>query len=96
MPRLGAVIVALVLAITAPAGAWAQTGSPFSPLPQVPQQPAPAPTPVPVPPEADEGLTGWQQLGLMGGAVLLRAAIAAFIVRDARRSAPVADAEKQS
>ncbi len=96
MPRPGAVLVALVLALTAPAGAWAQTDSPFNPLPQAPQQPGPAPTPVPVQPEADEGLTGWQQLALLGGAVLLLAAIAAFIVRDARRSAPVANAEKQS
>ena len=96
MPRPGAVLVALALVLTAPAATWAQTDSPFSPLPQAPQQPGPAPTPVPVQPEADEGLAGWQQLALLGGAVLLLAAIAAFIVRDARRSAPAADAQKQS
>jgi len=98
MPRPGAVLVALILALTVPAGAWAQTDSPFGPLPQPPQQPGPAPTPVPVPvqPEVDGGLEGWQQLALLGGAVLLLAAIATAIVRDARRSAPVAGPGERS
>lgn len=96
MSRPGAVLVALILALAAPAGAWAQTGSPFGPLPQPPQQPGPAPTPVPVQPEVDEGLEGWQQLALLGGAALLLAAIATAIVRDARRSAPVAGPGERS
>jgi len=87
-------IILLLLAFLAPAGALAQD-NPFGPIPQAPPQQT-------APPEDeddntnsafddDEGLSDRQQLliVLAGGIFVL--GIAWFILRDARRSAPVAE-----
>ena len=83
-------VIALVLALLAPAAAVAQTqpNDPFSPLP--PAQPTPAPTPEP----EDEGfldseISGTSTLYVIAGALLIAfIAIGMFISRDAKRSLP--------
>jgi hypothetical protein len=84
-------VIALLLALLAPAAALAQTQQPtdpFTPLP--PAQPTPAPTPEP----EDEGffereISGTTTLYVIAGALLIAfVAIGMFISRDARRSLP--------
>ena len=81
-----------LLALLAPAGALAQD-NPFGPIPQAPPEQAP-------PPEDDddqnafdddEGISDRQQLLIIIAGGLMVLGIAWFIVRDARRSAPVAE-----
>jgi hypothetical protein len=91
-------LVAVLLALLAPAPALAQTSQPpnqtnptepFTPLP--PPQATPAPTPAP---EEDEGfldseISGTSTLYVIAGALLIAfIAIGMFISRDARRSLP--------
>ena len=82
-----------LLALLAPAGASAQD-NPFGPIPQAPPEQAP-------PPEddddnqnafgEDEGISDRQQLLIIIAGGLMVLGIAWFIVRDARRSAPVVE-----
>ena len=87
-------VIALVLALLAPAAAVAQSqggqNSPFSPLP--PPQPTPAPTP-----EEDDGgflgldneISGSATLYIVAGVLLVAfIGIGMFISRDARKSLP--------
>jgi len=86
-------VIALLVALLAPAAAVAQTQptqqtEPFSPLP--PAQPTPAPTPAP----EDEGfldseISGTSTLYVIAGVLLIAfIAIGMFISRDARKSLP--------
>jgi hypothetical protein len=82
-----AIVLAVVLALAAPATASAQGGqSPFSPLP--PAQPTPAPPP----PEQDDPFgddVGTTTLYVIAGALLIAfVGIGVFISRDARRALP--------
>jgi hypothetical protein len=82
-------VLAVVLALLAPASAVAQTGggSPFGPLP--PAQPTPTP-----PPEEQDDPLGQEDVGrttlyVIAGVILIGfVAVGAFISRDARRSLP--------
>ena len=81
------IVIALVLALLAPAAAFAQGGA-FGPLP--PAQPAETPTPEP---ESNDSLTsdlgGRQTMFIIGGAlVVLFIVIGVYISRDARRALP--------
>jgi hypothetical protein len=92
------IVIALLLALLAPAGAFAQTNQgnqsqgtptqPFQPLP--PAQPTPVPTAEP----EDEGfldseIGGTSTLYFIGAALLVAfIAIGMFIARDAKRSLP--------
>jgi hypothetical protein len=79
-------VIALLLALLAPAAAVAQGGGPFSPLP--PAQPTPAPTAAPSS-NGSSDLGGRNTLYLIGAALLVSfIAIGVFISRDARRSLP--------
>jgi hypothetical protein len=79
-------VIALLLALLAPAAAVGQGGSPFSPLP--PAQPTPAPTAAPTS-NTGSDLGGRNTLYLIGAALLIAfIAIGVFISRDARRSLP--------
>src|SRR5215213_7278951 len=87
MARFAALLC--VLALAAPAAAFAQGGGAFDPIP-----PAPGPQPVTEPPQdsrndRDDGLSSTQQLliGLSGFVLLF--GIGWAIVRDARSAAPV-------
>jgi hypothetical protein len=81
-------VIALLLALLAPAAAVAQGGGPFSPLP--PAQPTPAPTAEPTD-NSGSDLGGRNTLYLIGAALLVSfIAIGVFISRDARRSLPAA------
>ena len=90
MARLTA--LAVLLALLAPAGALAQD-NPFGPIPQAPpQQTAPpedenADNPF----EEDEGLSDRQQLLIVLAGGIFVVGIAWFILRDARRTAPVVE-----
>jgi len=80
-------VIALLLALLAPAAAVAQGGGPFSPLP--PAQPTPAPTPEPSNNSLTSDLGGRNTLYVIGGALLVAfIAIGMFISRDARRGLP--------
>jgi hypothetical protein len=81
------IVIALLLALLAPAAASAQ-GGPFDPIPPA----APAATPTPAPAD-DNSLTsdlgGRETLYIIGGALLVAfIAIGVFISRDARRALP--------
>ena len=82
-----AVLLAVLAASFAPAGvAQAQLGGPNVPTPLT--EPPPPP---PVQNDLDdEGLSSLQQALIFGAALLVLGVIALVIVRDARRSAPVA------
>jgi len=77
------VVLALSLALCGPAAAQ------FGPLPPAPE-PVPAPQPAPSSTE-DDGLSTAQQLLLFGAGIALIGVIAWVIMRDAKRSAPVAE-----
>jgi hypothetical protein len=94
-------IIALLLALLAPAAAVAQTQQqpvptqqptePFSPLP--PAQPTPAPTAEPEDDDSflDSEISGTSTLYVIAGALLIAfIAIGMFISRDARKSLPKA------
>lgn len=84
--RLPVLLLAL-LALAAPAGAQLQ-----GPLPDFsPEEPAPAPV---VEEEGGDGLESWQELLIFGGGAILLAGIAWAIVSDARRRAPVSEAQR--
>ena len=95
MARLTTIIC--LLALLAPAGALAQD-NPFGPIPQAPpQQTAPPEDEETRDPFAqDEGLSSRQQLliVLAGGIFVL--GIAWFILRDARRAAPIIEHRPES
>jgi hypothetical protein len=78
-------VLALVLALLAPATAAAQQ-NPFGPLPQ------PVPTPAPPPPDQNDPFgsdIGRTTLYIIAGALLVGfVAVGVFIARDARRSLP--------
>jgi hypothetical protein len=86
-------LAALVLALAAPAAALAQTGNPFSPLPQAQSdttaQAQTVPTTVTNTADDGGGLKRWQELLLFAGGLVLLAGIAFAIMRDARSRAPV-------
>jgi hypothetical protein len=80
-------VIALVLALLAPAAASAQGGA-FGPIP-----PAATPEPTPVPDDDSNSLTsdlgGRQTLLIIGGLLLVAfVAIGVFISKDARRALP--------
>jgi hypothetical protein len=80
-------VIALLLALLAPAAAVAQGGGPFSPLP--PAQPTAEPTPEPSNDSLTSDLGGRNTLYLIGAALLVAfIGIGVFISRDARRSLP--------
>ena len=80
-------VIALLLALLAPAAAVAQGGGAFQPLP--PAQPTPAPTPEPSNDSLTSDLGGRNTLYLIGAALLVAfIGIGVFISRDARRSLP--------
>ena len=80
-------VIALLLALLAPAAAVAQGGGPFSPLP--PAQPTPAPTEEPDNNSLTSDLGGRNTLYLIGAGLLVAfIAIGVFISRDARRALP--------
>jgi len=81
-PLLALLVLAAALALAAPAGAQED----FGPLGPVQETPAPA-DPEPVDP--DEGFGGLEAALVLGAALVLIAGIAVFILRDARRRAPV-------
>lgn len=82
-------IVVLLLALAIPAVAGAQTSSPFDQLPQAPPQQE---TVVVAPSAADDdGLDTWQQVLIFAGGFLLLAAIAFYILGDAKAAAPDGD-----
>ena len=83
------IVIALVLALLAPAAAFAQSGGgAFGPLPS-----APAPEPTAAPEDDSNSLTsdlgGRQTLLIIGGLLLVGfVGIGVFISRDARRALP--------
>jgi hypothetical protein len=82
------IVIALLLALLAPAAASAQSGGAFGPLP--PSTPVETPTPEP---SDDNSLTsdlgGRETLWIIGGALLVAfVGIGVFISRDARRALP--------
>src|SRR4051812_35367256 len=83
--------LAAVLLLTWPALARAQS-SPFTPLPQAPQQTATAPATTPTTTTGsgggDSGLSGSAETALLVSGGVLIALIALAILRDARRAAP--------
>jgi hypothetical protein len=80
-------VIALLLAVLAPAAAAAQGGGAFQPLP--PAQPTAAPTPEPSNDSLTSDLGGRNTLYLIGAALLVAfIGIGVFIARDARRSLP--------
>ena len=85
-------IVLSVLALLAPAGALAQD-NPFGPIPQAPPQQTAPPEDEDAdnPFEEDEGLSDRQQLLIVIAGGIFVLGIAWFILRDARRAAPVTE-----
>jgi hypothetical protein len=92
MHRFAPALVVLLLGLIAAPLAQAQLG-PNVPTPLT-QDPPPPPAPAPKP--DDGGISTLQQVLIFGGAGLVLAAIAFFIVRDARRVAPVAERPRRS
>jgi hypothetical protein len=89
--RRGALILAAVVALLAPAGAAAQSTSPFSstPLPDVQSDPQPAVTVSSSSTGDDDGgLASWQEVLIVAAGGLLLVGIGWLIVGDARRRAP--------
>lgn len=86
-------IVALALALSAPAAAQAQPGNPLSPgLPSSPQIRTTTSPPAPTTPSSSTtngGLGGGSAIAIAIGAVVVLGGISLFIWRDARRRAPV-------
>ena len=82
---LGAALAAV------PAHADDQPAGPLGPLQDF--SPEPEPAPVPVVDEGDGGLAGWQEILIFGGGAILLGGIAWVIISDARRRAPVTDAQ---
>jgi hypothetical protein len=84
------IVIALFLALLAPAAAFAQGGSgAFGPLPPS----APVATPTPAPDSSSDSLTsdlgGRETLWIIGGALLVAfVGIGVFISKDARRALP--------
>jgi hypothetical protein len=79
-------VIALLLALLAPAAAVAQNGGPFSPLP--PAQPTPTSAPKPTNSNSSD-LGGRNTLYILGlGLFVVFIGIGVFISRDARRSLP--------
>jgi hypothetical protein len=81
------IVIALLLALLAPAAAFAQGGA-FGPLP-----PAATPEPTAAPDDSSNSLTsdlgGRETLFIIGGALLVAfVAIGVFISKDARRALP--------
>jgi len=81
-PLLALLALAAALALAAPAGAQED----FGPLGPVQEPPAPAD---PEPVDQDDGFGGLEAALVLAAALVLIAGIAAFILRDARRRAPV-------
>ena len=94
--RLLAVLV-LLLALAAPTAAVAQSDNPFTPLPQAQQDDGTQTQTIPETADNstadDGGLSRAQEILIFLAGVLLIAGIAWVILRDARRRAPVSDAE---
>ena len=81
------IVIALVLALLAPAAASAQDSGAFGPLP--PAQPVDTPTPEPDGNSLTSDLGGRETLYIIGAALLVAfVAIGVFISRDARRALP--------
>jgi hypothetical protein len=95
MARLTAILC--LLALLAPAGALAQD-NPFGPIPQAPPQQTAPPEDEDAnnPFEQDDGLSDRQQLLIVLAGGIFVVGIAWFIVRDARRSAPVVEHRPES
>jgi hypothetical protein len=83
------VLIALVVALVAPAGALAQS-SPFSPLPPA-QQATPEPTPAPTTAADQQDVSRGLLLGIAGAVLVVFVGIGVFITRDARRNLTDAD-----
>jgi hypothetical protein len=80
------IVIAVLLALLAPAAAFAQGGA-FGPLP--PSSPAETPTPEPADDSLTSDLGGRETMYIIGGAlVVLFIVIGVYISRDARRSLP--------
>jgi hypothetical protein len=94
-PRaLSLLALAAVLAVlAAPAAALAQSGGagPSSPGLGAPEPEETAPAPVTTDDPADDGLETWQQVLIFAAGIVLLGGIAAAIMSDARRNAPVRD-----
>ena len=83
--------VLLLALLTLAAPAVAQTNDPRAPLPDFSpdvQEPLPV-----VEDESGDGLSTWQEILIFGGGAILLGGIALIIIRDARRRAPVTDAQ---
>jgi hypothetical protein len=83
--RFAPLLAALLLGLAAPAQATAQLGPTNVPTPLTQtddSQPAAAPV------DEDNGLSSWQLVLMLGGAVGVVAVIAWVIMRDAHRAAP--------
>jgi len=80
-PLLALLALAAALALAAPAGAQED----FGPLGPVQETPAPGD---PEPVTEDDGFGGLEAALVLGAALVLIAAIASYILRDARRRAP--------
>ncbi|WP_155892168.1 hypothetical protein [Conexibacter woesei] len=93
MPRRLVLLFCLLIAFSAPAAgiAYAQTSSPFAPLPQATTTPDDSTTTTSTSSDDNGGLAAWQQvLIFLGGGVLI-AGIGWAILSDARSHAPVED-----
>ena len=76
----------LALALLSPAGALAQGGGAFGPLPPAAPQPTPTPTPIPKP---DDGDVSRSTLAIIGAGLLVLFVVIGFVItRDARRTLP--------
>jgi hypothetical protein len=78
----------VVLALAAPAAAFAQT-DPFAPLPPAPQEQPAQPVRTVADTTDDGGLDRWQEILIFAGGGILLVGIGWAIVADARKNAPV-------
>jgi hypothetical protein len=85
--RLAILLAALALGLAVPSLATAQFGPTNIPTPLTQTEPSDNPAPSG---DEDNGLSTWQYVLMFGGAIAVLAVIAWFIMRDARRAAPVA------
>jgi hypothetical protein len=83
--RLAPLLAALLLGLAAPVSATAQLGPTNVPAPLTQTDDSP---PAAAPVDDDNGLSTWQLVLMLGGAVGVVAVIAWVIMRDAHRAAP--------